>query len=811
MKTIMVPGMLIIALNAFTQSNGKISGTTADDQQKPLENVNILLLKAKDSSLVKGFVTGANGKFEITAPGGEYLLQYSKVGYQTKFAGPYIVTESQQSINAGIIVLTREFRSMKEIVVSARRPFIEQKLDRMIVNIENSIINAGNNGLEVLEKLPGLSVQPNGDISLKGRGGVKVYIDGRPSNLSGDDLANFLRSLTASQIDRIEIISNPSSMFDAAGTGGIINIRMKKDQKTGFNGTVSFGYAQGAYPKYNGSLALNYRNRKINIYANYTGSLRRSLTDMTGERKFRDGSTVISNFIQEGRTIERTRSYNFRTGIDIFLNSRSTLGLLVSALDTRFTQQNNNQTRMTGRSGMVDSMLFSFSDHLSKWNVFTSNINYRVRFDSTNRELTADFEISRYNRNNNQFFRNLPADAEGNFTRPADTLTGLLPALLNLASIKVDYLHPLPGNSKLEAGLKSSWVSNDNDLAFFVHKGSGAQPDRNLSNHFIYEEYINAIYVNYAREHKRWSYQVGLRAEQNRASGNQLTTGDKFTRNFFQLFPTAFLNFSASDDHQLGISYARRVGRPAYNIVNPFRIFRDPYTYSEGNPFIRPQTSNNFEFNYIFKNIIIVSLSYGNTNNSMTFVVRQNDVTKTTVETYDNLSKLQDAGLSVSANFKIARWWSCNNFVGAFYNHFEGVFSNTMVNNSGLIFNASINHSITMPRNYTLEFGGFYLSDQPQGIITIAPQANFNIGLQKQVFQKRGTIRLSFSDVFHTQQWNRITRFANIDASFNTTWDSRQVRLNLSWKFGKQTVPAERRRRSSSEEEKNRIQMDQGR
>lgn len=812
MKTIFSILFIIVTLVVSGQQKANLYGTVMDEKRKAMEDVNVMLLKAKDSSLVKGVITGPGGSYQFKLLNqGLYILLFSKTGYRNLYLQLQTISDTGKNVEVEPVVLLQEVRSLKEVVITGKRPFIEQKLDRMIINIENSIINAGDDGLEVLQKLPGVSIQPNGELSLKGRGGVKVFIDGRPTNMSADDLASFLRGMMASQIERIEIISNPSSRYDAAGSGGIINVRMKRDQKIGLNGTITLGYSQGVYAKYNGGLNMNFRNKYLNAFGSYSVNDRQSFTNMTGYKKFNNGNNLLANFIQAGKAIERTRSYNMRTGLDLFISSRSTLGFLVTGLNSHFSQATNNQTIIKGNTGVTDSMLFNYTNNPSKWSSYAFNINFKHKFDSAGTELNIDGDYSSYDRDSRQFLKNTPANASGNSTRTADTLSGTLPAELNIASFKADFVHPLKAGSKIEAGIKSSRISNDNDILFYNQYGQGPKLNNALSNHFIYKENINAFYGTYSREVKKWNYQVGLRGEQTIAKGNQVTTSEKFTRNYFQLFPTAFINFTPSAKHQVGLSYARRVGRPAYNIVNPFKIFRDPYTYSEGNPLIRPELSNNIELNYIFNNIIIAGLSYGSTRNSMTFVVRQDDATKTTVETYDNLAKLQDGGVSVSANFKIAPWWSCNNFFGVFYNHFVGVFNNQAVNNSGAIYNVSINHSITLPRNYTIDLNGFYLSKQPQGIITISPQANVNIGLQKQFLQKRASIRLTFSDLFHTQQWEKITRFANINAGFKSTWDSRQVRLNISWKFGKQTVQAERKRKTSSEDEKSRVQIDQGR
>ncbi|HYF29557.1 MAG TPA: TonB-dependent receptor [Chitinophagaceae bacterium] len=809
MKTLLSCLMLCWFIESAAQQSARITGVVADEKNKPIEHASVMLLHAKDSSLVKGGVTNASGVFEFERVAtGSYMLQFSKVGYKNTYSEIVTVTETGNAINIGTLVLKNEARSLAEIVVSARKPFIEYKLDRMIVNIENSIISTGNNGLEVLEKLPGVTVQPNGAISLKGQA-VQIHIDGRPLNMSADELANFLRSLQASQIERVEIIANPSSRYDAAGSGGIINIRMKKDQKTGFNGTTTLGLNYGKYAKWNGGIAGNYRNKKMNFYGNYTANRRKNFTDIESDRVFRNAGNILARFVQEGTTIDYNTSHNLRLGLDLFLSKNSTLGFLVNGIHTRLRPVTHSQTFMLGSNGAVDSMLFTSINNTSKWNIYTGNVNFKTTLDTTGKELTLDLEHSKYDRSNIQFFENLPATAAGVPKRPTDTLTGDLPAILELTSFKADYRHPLPDNAAFEAGFKSSRVVNDNDLVFYNHQGNGPVLNTSLSNHFIYRENIYALYLSYSRERAKWNYQFGLRGEQTHTEGEQRTTGQKLVpQNYFQLFPSVFINFTPSEKHQLGISYSRRIGRPSYGIVNPFKVFRDPYTYSEGNPFIKPQLSNKISFNYVLNNKFIFGLGYGNTASSMTFVVRQDDATKTTVETFDNLAKLEDASFTVSANIRIAPWWNSNNFFGVFYNHFSGVFGNQVVDNSGFIVNASINHTISLPKNYIIEFGGFYLSKQPQGIITIAPQGNLNIGVQKPFFQKRGIARLTFSDVFRTQQFKKDTRFANIDASFKNTFDSRQVRLSISWKFGKQTVPAERRRRSASEEEKSRIQIE---
>ena len=311
MKSIFFSPLFCLALSVFAQQKGSISGTITVEKAQKNEFINILLLRAKDSSLVKGTVSNEAGFFSFESlDNGNYLLLISKTGYASLYSNVIRITESQYDIHLKDLSLKIEPRSLSEILITTRKPFIEQKLDRMIINIENSIISTGSNGLEVLEKLPGISVQPSGAISLKGRSGVKIQVDGRPVNMSSEELADFLRSLTASQMERIEIISNPSARYDAAGTGGIINIRMKKDQKTGLNGAANWGLNFGVYTKLNSGININYRDQKKNIFGSYTLSNRKNLTRIESARKFRNGDDVIAEFIQKGKTIDHTTSHN---------------------------------------------------------------------------------------------------------------------------------------------------------------------------------------------------------------------------------------------------------------------------------------------------------------------------------------------------------------------------------------------------------------------------------------------------------------------------------------------------------------------
>ncbi|HEY2721909.1 MAG TPA: TonB-dependent receptor, partial [Chitinophagaceae bacterium] len=567
--------LVCFAVTAFAQERvGKITGTVIDGNAKTIESSTIALLKAKDSSVVKMNVADKNGHFEFNGiNGGKYLVSVSAVGHQKAYSEIFEITSGNATIDLKTIELVPLAKSLNEVTVVAKKPLIEQKIDRTVVNVDAAISNVGATALEVLEKSPGVTVDKDGNISLKGKQGVQVYIDGRPSYLSGEDLANMLKSMSASQLDQIEIMTNPPAKYDAAGNSGIINIKTKKNKQFGYNGSASAGFTQGYYPRTYESINFNYRNGKFNLFTNLSHNYNSRFQELDIQRNFRDQTTknITSTFDQVTKMKNENLFYNGKIGMDYFASKKTTFGVVVNAFRNPRTMISPTTTDIYNPGGQLLDITRGDSRNNNLWKNFSTNLNFRHQFDSSGQELSADLDQIHYNSASGQSLVSRYFDSNGDFTGGPDTLISNLPQDIKIYSGKMDYTLPLKKGARFEAGVKSSFVQTDNNAAYDSLVNGQVVHDYNRSNHFKYNENINAAYVNYSRPlSKKLSGQFGLRLENTHAKGSQLTTGEKFDRNYTQLFPTAYFQYTINKKNQLGVNYGRRIERPDYEDLNPF-------------------------------------------------------------------------------------------------------------------------------------------------------------------------------------------------------------------------------------------------
>ncbi len=810
--------LLTIALTSLTfagyaqTGNGKINGTVIDGNSKTIESATITLLRAKDSTVAKMSVADKTGKFSFeNVAEGNYFVAITAVGHEKGVSETISITTTNAAITLKTIELVPVAKSVGGVTVTAKKPLIEQKLDRTIVNVEASVTSVGNSALEVLEKSPGVSVDKDGNISLKGKQGVQVYIDGRPSYLSGADLATMLRSMNASQLEQIEIMTNPPAKYDAAGNSGIINIKTKKNKQFGYNGSLTTGYTQGRYPRFNEGVNFNYRNGKVNLFTNLNYNRGHNGEDLYISRNFREITTkeILSRFDQVSNMTNERHFYSGKLGVDYSPTRKTTVGIVLSGFYNPSTWTSRTNTDIFDPNGNLTNQTKAFSQNDEKWKNYSGNFNFRTVLDSAGQELTADLDYIQYNSTSIQPLISRYYDNAGNLLKTPDTLMGDLPQDIKIYSGKVDYTLPLKNDAKFEAGIKTSYVKTDNNASYDSLQNGEHVHDYNRSNHFLYEENINAAYVNYSRPlGKKWSGQFGLRVENTNAKGNQLTTGVQFKRNYTQLFPTAYLQYKASETNQFVINYGRRINRPNYESLNPFIHFLDRYTFEQGNPNLKPQFAHNIELSHTYKGFLTTTANYTATTDIIQQVIEQNEATNETFMKQANIASLKQVGLSVSAYKEITKWWSGNVYVNVYNNRFKGVVNNENISIgiTGVMVQAQ--QQFKWGKGWGAELSGFYRSKGLEGVIFIKHIAQVNAGFSKQVLQNKATIRLNFRDIFAMGVFKGYSKYSNVDAQFKNVNDSRNVSISFTWRFskGKQNGNGgSQRKKGGAEEEQNRV------
>lgn len=797
------------AQSAANAVSGKLMGN-----QHPVEAATVQLLKTKDSSLVKTTLSDKAGNYVFAAvPAGNYLLCLEALGYKKQYTRAFTTTRAGQAYQVPLTQLVTDGAILDGVTVSGKKALIEQKLDKTIVNVDASPTNAGLSALDVLEKSPGITVDKDGNISLKGKAGVLILLDGKPTYLSGTDLTNILKNMPSSNLEQLEIMTNPPARYDAAGNAGVINIRTKKAKTTGFNGSITLGGGMGIYPKTNNSVNMNYRTGKVNVFGSYSHYWNRNLQDLRINRNFRDQGTdeIVSVFTQQTNMIKNSHNHNFKAGIDYNVTNKTTIGVVVNGFFNPRVNTNNNVTKIAKPDGIIDSITVADNTYKNHFNNLGANLNLRHLFDSTGKEFSADIDYVQYTSADNQFFRNTFYNSGWHKTRADEVMKGLLPSDIHIYSAKADYTHPMKGNAKLETGFKSSYVQTDNDAQYAVLDNTTSEwnADQGRSNHFIYKENINAAYANFSRPlSKKWSAQLGLRVENTNAKGRQLTTGETFDRHYTQLFPTAFIGYTPNDKNQLALSYGRRIQRPDYEAMNPFYYFLDKYTYQKGNPNLRPQFSHNIELNHTWKGFLTTSIGYSKTTDIIMDVLEQIDSITTTYQTKSNIASTNTFTASVSANLPVTKWWRANIYVQANHNRFSGVLNNGYLEVNGNAFMTNISNQFQLSKTWNMELSGFYRGTTIEGVIVSRPMGALNFAVSKQVLNKKGTLRLNVRDFLNVQAYRGYSKYQNVDLSIYNQWDNRVVNISFTYRFSKGQAGTQQRKRGGAGDEQNRVKSE---
>jgi iron complex outermembrane recepter protein len=798
--------LLLVLISTWSRGQAQsISGKITSDKQA-VENANVSLHRATDSTFVKGELSDAQGVFVFeNLLAGSYFVKVSHLGFQPYSSVELQIDAGQASVNLGEIELRQQSQNLGEVSVVAKKPFVERKLDRLVVNVEGSIVSAGSTILEVLERSPGVVVNQESSIALRGKQGVIVMIDGKPTPLSGTDLINYLKGIPAANIDRIEIVTNPSAKYDAAGNAGIIDIKFKKDQREGYNGNYSLSYGQGRYHKPTISTNLNYRRKKWNLFGNYSFSAPQQFTTFDINRKFFAENRVLSSVFDQSSYIKQPlQSQNIKAGVDYYLNKQTVLGVMVNANVLDNNRDGFTNSIISEPNGTLRSTAETQNILTEKRSNTFANANLKHSFKQAGRELTMDADWGRFGANTDQNFTTSYFSASRT-PLSSEALRTDQNGGIGVYSIKTDYVHPLAKKAKWEFGLKSSLVKTDNDIQFFDIIGEEEKLDTKRSNHFIYAENVNAAYTNYAKSFEKTDFQLGLRLEHTYTNGEQITTGERFSRNYAYFFPSVFVNQRISKNHQLSVSYSRRIDRPSYRQLNPFRIFVDPFTYVVGDPTLRPVLSNSYEFNHTFKDKFVTTLGYTQSKEVITDVFAQDDATKISYQIPANLQDFDQVNIGVSIPLAHKKWYNATINASAYWNRYDSPLQGGNLRNEFTSWDARMNNSFILGKNgWSAELSGFYQARNAWGLFIIKNLAQVSMGLQKTSKDRKSTFKLSATDLLYTNHIAVVVNYQNMDFFTDRRWDSRVLMLSFTQRFGSNTVAQARRRNTGVEDEKRR-------
>lgn len=795
--------LLLFSFSAFAQTTGTISGQVKDIRNEPLAASTIRLLNAGDSTIVQVKLTRENGRFELTSIAqGKFILSVAAIGYKTYYSNLLMIDASHPLIILPYIILQPDKATeLKEVTVVSKKPLIENDIDKTVVNVEAMVGSAVMNSLEMLERTPGVTITAQGEISLNGRSGVLVLIEGRATFLSGNDLAAYLRSLPGGTIDKIELMSNPPAKYDASGSA-VINIRLKRNKVNGYSGNISTRLMQGRTTRNYNSLSLNYLDRKLNLFGtvgiNSDANRGVELRDRTF---YKADHSVQSVTALQNILMYRINDVSGRIGMDYTISSKTVAGIILSASRRHNHDQTDytNSEYVTGSTGITYGSGNQAGDAL--WRQLSANMNLQHKFNTRGKELSADINYVRYSNDAGQLFANRLQPVLGADSSYAFRYTS--PSSVSIYSAQADYTHPFGKKLVLSGGIKASLVNNNLQSDYADIKNNTETPDPSKSNHFLYRENINAAYINARKEWKRVGVQLGLRLENTETKGNQLGNSAVAAmisvRSYTGLFPTLFFSYKLDSmgKNTLSFNYARRLQRPGYSQLNPFRRFIDQYSYQTGNPQLGPAYNQYMELNYRYKQFISISLQYDRVNHS--FFEATGVENSLFVIKPENADTRYMLALFTNLNLNLAKWWRMNMNIGVANFVTKGNIYNQNIGQSIVSGRLNILNQFTFPGGWTAELRGNYTSRSISLQRRVEPKYLVSTGVQKKIWKQKGTVSFYFDDIFSSMiQREYITGLAQVDSYRTYRQDSRRVTIGLNINFGKETFMRKRRQTDNS-------------
>jgi outer membrane receptor protein involved in Fe transport len=787
-------------------------GQVQDADGAAVAFANAALYTSDDSTLTKVETTDDAGLFALAnVPVGTYDLVITYIG-APELRRPGI--EVSEDVDLGVLKLAPAAVELAEATVTARRALVEVKPDRTVFNVEGTINAVGNNGLDLLRKAPGVTVDNNDNINVLSRSGVLLYVDGRRLPLSGQDLSNYLRNLTAEQIDRIDIITNPGARYEAEGNAGIIDIRLKKAEDEGANATVSLNASQGRYFRGGVDINGNYRNRWVNVFGNLGYNEGENFNE-TFFNSFQNGLRLDEQIFSRNDNLNPS----YRLGADFYLNEKQIIGILVGGRYTDATQRTRDEIDIYDRrSGteVFDSTLLATTIGDTDRGQNTINLNYRYRIGE-GRNLNVDLDYGRFRNDDLVDLTNDYFDVEG---QPLTTIGTFFdtPTDIDIYTAQLDYELPLWGGGA-DAGARFSRVRTFNTFLFYDVE---FQPQRTLarddqqSNLFDYSEDVYAVYGSYQGQwNERWKYTAGLRMEITDATG-ELTPFDENLQqdpvelNYVSFFPNAGVTYAldARKGNTLNLSYGRRINRPDYNVLNPFRKQISELSFESGNPSLNPEIVDNIELGYTHAYRYNFKLAYSHTANQITRLIGPDSTdARAGFIGWDNLASQTVLAFNASAPVQVTEKFNVYVNASASYIDNQADYGEGEGSIDLQVFSYSffVQNTLSLPGDFTFEFGGYFSGPGVWGgVFRYNELGAFNVGLQKKFLNDQLNVKLSGNDLFFTSGWDGYSEFNGLLSEGNGNWDSRRVGLSLSYSFGNQKVKS-RKRNTGIEEAAKRV------
>lgn len=782
---------LLLPLFCLAQASFKLKGKITNETI-PLEWADVSISNS-EGKIIDGSTSKQDGSFEINLKIGSYKIGITLLEF-TDYEKEFTI---ENDTDLGTIILKESATNLNEVIIQSKKKTIEQKTDRLVYNLENNVTTVGGDALSAINKAPGVVVQ-NNTINILGKGTSRVMIDGRMIELVGEELNNFLKSISASDIKNIEIISNPPAKYDAEGTGGLINIIMKKGVRDSWKNTTTVSYDQNKYSIY--TLRDNFFYNKNKFRFSTSINAKTGYLNATDDLKmyFPDGLSHMKSV-----TKVKTENLSGKLALDYDLSERTTIGF--QYLNDRNNPDFKSDIRIENYNTQneLDNVTLnnSFTDKGSKNQTY--NAHLITKLDSLKRKLSFDLDYFNYS---SKFDRNFVAN---NFT-PEMTFVDINQSGRNISnqdidnwSFKADMEHPLQALN-LSYGAKMSFTNSVSDVLYFNTITGTLELDSNQSNRFKYTENNQAIYVNADKKlNEKWNFQMGLRLENTQTNGFSETMNQQTENNYLKLFPTFYASYKKNENNTFSLNYGKRINRPRFDLLNPFRIYINSNSYSEGNPFLRPSFSDNFELAHSYKEILRTSVFVNAITNGYGVLFTSNPESNTQIVTRENYFKNLNYGIGESYSASFADWWSSENslyFLGAKTEFIKDI--NATPSNS-LQIDFSTNNTFLLGKTTKLQIDFTYTTPFKSGLYKVGYASSFDIGFKQDLFNKTMQIAFLANDIFNTSYLKDFTSVINgVKQVYEEKQSNRFARLSVVYNFGNKKINVQQRDFGNKEENK---------
>lgn len=788
-----------------TPAFAKLAGKVIDaDTKEVVEFATVSLFRLPKDTLIGGIVTDANGSFELeNLRPGKYKLIIAFMGYKSLIIDTLLLRKFEER-NLGLLTLGTNEKVLKEVTIETQQDMVKNTIDKKVFDAEKLAIANGGSANDVLTQVPTVSVDIDGNISLRGSGNVTILIDGRPSGMSGAGRAGVLSGIPASAIESVEVITNPSAKYDPDGMSGIINIVLKKNKLQGTNGNATI--SAGTNNKYNANVSYNFRKNKVNLYTNY--SFRYNERFGLGDVKRITYAGDSANYlIQKNNSDNLNRNHSAKIGMDYNASKLATFGFNVTL---NYENKTETEKLVNNSENEIEQLASAFNRYTNNPSNGLSqdyNINYRKRFKNPKQLLSIEGNYSINNNQSNSIYQ------QENFWEDYQEINpywfyqnNKSKTNFSINTNTIDFESPLFKNGKIESGLKNTNRVIDNDFysETFNNSTESFLADDSLNNRFVYHENIYAAYTSYGQTLGKWSYKAGLRAEQANTKSTLINNDSSFVNNYFNIFPTAFINRKINDKQEIQLNYGRRINRPGTRQLSPFTDYSNPLILRVGNPYLNPEYTHNLEFSYLYNHKKINFSTTVFYRKTVDLIMRNISINANnqTIVTFTNLGSSENMGIETVSRIELYKWWNITANLNGFQTVIKGTNQDGEINTSNLSWNAKILSNMLLKKGWSLQASGLYNARNIMAQGTILPMSQIDFALKKEVFKNKGTFTLSVTDIFDQMRFRINTSGSNFSQEAERKRETRIATLTFNYRFGSGDF-AQRRSKSKENDYKN--------